>query len=96
MSYTGIGDECSRAGECYMPQDPESVECRNSMCQCKIGYKSERNVCKVRSKKSKFSIISILEQKMYQFLLKQATCYYNMEIGNVSCLIFNQDNKVSE
>lgn len=50
----GLGEECARAGECYMPQNPESVECRNSMCQCKIGYKSERNICTVRSKKSEY------------------------------------------
>lgn len=53
----GIGEECSRAGECYMPQNPESIECRNSMCQCKIGYKPDRNVCKVRPKKSEFKNI---------------------------------------
>lgn len=59
LFVSDIGDECSRAGECFMPKDPESVECRNSMCQCKIGYKSDRSTCKLRPKKSKFWKIEV-------------------------------------
>ncbi|XP_073816208.1 uncharacterized protein isoform X2 [Musca autumnalis] len=43
----GLGDACVRAGECFSEKEPENVECRNSVCQCKIGYQTdvEKKIC---------------------------------------------------
>ncbi|KAH8417616.1 hypothetical protein KR222_002816, partial [Zaprionus bogoriensis] len=35
-----VGESCTKATECYVEQDPENVECRNSVCQCKFGYQA--------------------------------------------------------
>ncbi|XP_037952078.1 prion-like-(Q/N-rich) domain-bearing protein 25 [Teleopsis dalmanni] len=37
----GIGESCSRAGQCFIEKDSENVECRNSICQCKVGFQSD-------------------------------------------------------
>ncbi|KAH8330333.1 hypothetical protein KR067_001278 [Drosophila pandora] len=33
-----LGESCTKATECFIEKDPENVECRNSVCQCKFGY----------------------------------------------------------
>ncbi|KAH8273172.1 hypothetical protein KR018_008539 [Drosophila ironensis] len=42
-----LGESCSKATECFIEKDPENVECRNSVCQCKFGYSanSAQNQC---------------------------------------------------
>ncbi|XP_039490369.1 prion-like-(Q/N-rich) domain-bearing protein 25 [Drosophila santomea] len=40
-----LGESCTKATECYVEKDPENVECRNSVCQCKIGYSANQNQC---------------------------------------------------
>ncbi|XP_030370219.1 uncharacterized protein LOC115620881 [Scaptodrosophila lebanonensis] len=36
-----LGEACTKATECFVEKDPETVECRNSVCQCKFGYQAE-------------------------------------------------------
>jgi len=38
-----LGESCTKATECYVEKDPENVECRNSVCQCKLGYSANAN-----------------------------------------------------
>ncbi|XP_039232402.1 prion-like-(Q/N-rich) domain-bearing protein 25 isoform X2 [Drosophila yakuba] len=40
-----LGESCTKATECYVEKDPENVECRNSVCQCKVGYSANQNQC---------------------------------------------------
>ncbi|EDW81729.1 uncharacterized protein Dwil_GK10857 [Drosophila willistoni] len=42
-----LGESCDKAVECFVEKDPENVECRNSVCQCKIGYQANtgQNQC---------------------------------------------------
>ncbi|XP_065723031.2 prion-like-(Q/N-rich) domain-bearing protein 25 isoform X2 [Drosophila suzukii] len=42
-----LGESCTKATECYIEKDPENIECRNSVCQCKFGYtaNSEQKQC---------------------------------------------------
>ncbi|XP_013111250.2 prion-like-(Q/N-rich) domain-bearing protein 25 isoform X1 [Stomoxys calcitrans] len=42
-----LGEPCSRASECFVEKEPENVECRNSVCQCKIGLQTdvEQKIC---------------------------------------------------
>lgn len=42
--------------ECYVAVEPENVECRNGVCQCRFGAKKdeEKLVCKSVAKKSKY------------------------------------------
>ncbi|TDG49000.1 hypothetical protein AWZ03_004485 [Drosophila navojoa] len=35
-----LSEPCSKATECFVEKDPENVECRNSVCQCKFGYQA--------------------------------------------------------
>ncbi|EDV93259.1 uncharacterized protein LOC6563417 [Drosophila grimshawi] len=35
-----LGEPCTKATECFVEKDPENVECRNSVCQCKFGYQA--------------------------------------------------------
>lgn len=39
-SVSVLGDSCARSTECFVEKDPENVECRNSVCQCKLGYQA--------------------------------------------------------
>uniref|UniRef100_A0A1I8M9G4 EGF-like domain-containing protein n=1 Tax=Musca domestica TaxID=7370 RepID=A0A1I8M9G4_MUSDO len=46
-SKKALGEACTRASECFAEKEPENVECRNSVCQCKIGYQTdvEQKIC---------------------------------------------------
>ncbi|ALC45929.1 CG7381 [Drosophila busckii] len=33
-----VNEPCSKATECFVEKEPETVECRNSVCQCKAGF----------------------------------------------------------
>ncbi|XP_030558911.1 uncharacterized protein LOC115761319 [Drosophila novamexicana] len=35
-----LNEPCTKATECFVEKDPENVECRNSVCQCKFGYQA--------------------------------------------------------
>ncbi|XP_064552949.1 uncharacterized protein LOC135438536 [Drosophila montana] len=35
-----LDESCTKATECFVEKDPENVECRNSVCQCKFGYQA--------------------------------------------------------
>ncbi|SPP87949.1 blast:Prion-like-(Q/N-rich) domain-bearing protein 25 [Drosophila guanche] len=35
-----LGESCTKATECHVEKDPENVECRNSVCQCKFGFQT--------------------------------------------------------
>ncbi|XP_034486183.1 prion-like-(Q/N-rich) domain-bearing protein 25 [Drosophila innubila] len=35
-----LGEPCNKATECFVEKDPENVECRNSVCQCKFSYQA--------------------------------------------------------
>lgn len=52
-----LGDTCARSTECFVEKEPENVQCRNSVCQCKFGYQAdeEQKTCirVVSSTKSK-------------------------------------------
>lgn len=54
---TGLNEVCSAASECHVENGAENVECRNSVCQCKFGYRSdaEHRYCVATNKKSKYS-----------------------------------------
>lgn len=58
---SGLTEACSRAGECFIEKEPENVECRNSVCQCKFGYQSdaEQKTC-IRVLPNKKSMLNIL------------------------------------
>ncbi|KAH8383764.1 hypothetical protein KR009_010403 [Drosophila setifemur] len=65
-----LGDSCTKATECYIEKDPENVECRNSICQCKFGYSanSDQKQCiRVISKKNSSGRPSAL--KIITFML---------------------------
>ncbi|XP_055617909.1 platelet endothelial aggregation receptor 1-like isoform X2 [Toxorhynchites rutilus septentrionalis] len=50
-----LDERCSRSSECFVEDGEDTVECRNSACQCKFGYTAdvERQVCvKPRGKSS--------------------------------------------
>ncbi|XP_050339516.1 prion-like-(Q/N-rich) domain-bearing protein 25 [Bactrocera neohumeralis] len=36
-----LGDSCARSTQCFVEKEPENVECRNSVCQCKFGYQAD-------------------------------------------------------
>lgn len=52
----GLNEVCSTATECVVEKGAENVECRNSVCQCKFGYRSdaEQRSCVATNKKSKW------------------------------------------
>ncbi|XP_060648719.1 mucin-13 [Drosophila nasuta] len=35
-----LSEPCNKATECFVEKDPENVECRNSVCQCKFGFQA--------------------------------------------------------
>ncbi|XP_054726669.1 prion-like-(Q/N-rich) domain-bearing protein 25 isoform X1 [Anastrepha obliqua] len=36
-----LDDSCTRSTQCFVEKEPENVECRNSVCQCKFGYQAD-------------------------------------------------------
>ncbi|XP_067618248.1 prion-like-(Q/N-rich) domain-bearing protein 25 isoform X2 [Eurosta solidaginis] len=42
-----INDACTRSTQCFDEKEPENIECRNSVCQCKFGYQAnkEKKTC---------------------------------------------------
>ncbi|KAH8374701.1 hypothetical protein KR200_004192 [Drosophila serrata] len=64
-----LGESCTKATECYIEKDPENVECRNSVCQCKVGYQTSSNQkqCMMPSKKNSSGRPSAL--KIITFML---------------------------
>lgn len=50
-----LDERCSKSAECFVPVDPESVECRNGVCQCKFNYATDttQNRCVRPREKSK-------------------------------------------
>ncbi|XP_017481939.1 PREDICTED: prion-like-(Q/N-rich) domain-bearing protein 25, partial [Rhagoletis zephyria] len=42
-----LGDACARSTQCFVEKEPENVECRNSVCQCKFSYQEdeEKKTC---------------------------------------------------
>lgn len=52
-----LNEQCTKSGECFVSEEPETVECRNGVCQCQFDYKAnnEQNRCLPRRDvKSKF------------------------------------------
>ena len=52
---------CSKSGECFVPIEPDNVECRNGVCQCKLTYTTDakQNTCiRPRAKSKKCRVIS--------------------------------------
>ncbi|CRL03034.1 CLUMA_CG016428, isoform A [Clunio marinus] len=38
-----LNEVCSKSTECFFPNDPEAVECRNGVCKCKFDYSPDSN-----------------------------------------------------
>lgn len=55
-----LNNQCSKDGECFVTTDPETVECRNGICQCKFNYSRDasQNRCRPREKSIKHQMIS--------------------------------------
>ncbi|XP_055903504.1 prion-like-(Q/N-rich) domain-bearing protein 25 isoform X1 [Eupeodes corollae] len=70
VDQKSLGEACTRAGECHLEKDPENIECRNSICQCKIGYQpstTQRTCTHVGPKKNSSGRPSAL--KIITFML---------------------------
>lgn len=53
---TPLNSPCERSSECFVTSQPDTVECRNSICKCKVDQTPdiEAQACiKVKPKKSK-------------------------------------------
>lgn len=50
-----LNEQCSKSAECFVTSDPETVECRNNICNCKFNYArdSSQNRCRPREKSKK-------------------------------------------
>lgn len=80
-----LNEQCATSGECFVAADPETVECRNGICQCKFNYSRDnaQNRCRPRekSKKKKHFLTSKTYQKFYRFFQHHEpvkSCYTNV------------------
>lgn len=50
-----LNEQCTKTGECFVENDPETAECRNGICQCKFNYTPDntQNRCARPRQKSK-------------------------------------------